>query len=876
MQTTTTCPYCGVGCGVKAEIADDCVVAVKGNEEHPANFGRLCVKGSSLNEVLGAEGRLLNPVVDGEIVEWDSALETVAEGFKRTIMEHGPDSVAFYLSGQLLTEDYYIANKLMKGFVGTANVDTNSRLCMSSAVAGYKRAFGADAVPCCYEDLELAELIIITGSNAAWNHPILFQRMKAAKAKNPNLKIVVVDPRRTATCDIADLHIQLKAETDSSLFTGLLSYLARHDHLDYEYIANFTEGFADARANAELTFPDVDSVAKACDLPIMQLRTFFGWYAKTEKVVTFYSQGVNQSASGTDNSNAIINCHLATGRLGKEGAGPFSITGQPNAMGGREVGGLANQLAAHMELNSAEAVDRVGRFWGSDNVATSAGYKAVDLFEAIEQGKVKAIWIMGTNPAVSLPNADQVVRSLKQCPLVVVSDCMAHTDTVALANVCLPATGWSEKNGTVTNSERRISRQRSLLPPSGEAKPDWWIISEVAKRMGYEQAFTYDHPYEIFKEHAQLSGFENNGSRAFDISQLQDLDLKSYDALKPQQWPVNAEAPYGTARLFADGKFFTPSGKAQFITVDPHDPLQQPCDEMPFVMNTGRIRDQWHTMTHTGRTSRLFQHREEPFVELNREDAEKLNIKESELVKLKNIQAEYIGRARIVDADQRRGEIFVPMHWNKQFSAKARMGALVQPAVDPFSGQPEGKHAVVNVEPYNPAWEGWLITRKPLDDALPVEYWSRVPKESASLYYLADSNKIEDMRSWCQKQFGEIDIWLEDAGQHSFRAAGLNGEQLEWAFFRMPYGQIPSTLWLEQLFAETEVNMDQRRFLLSVTGCELEDPGEIICSCYQVGSHAIEDAIQQGCNSLDALGNKLKCGTNCGSCIPELNGMLGK
>lgn len=876
MYKSTTCPYCGVGCGVNADIDNGKVIGVKGNEEHPANFGRLCVKGSSLNEVLGSEGRLLKPVIGGEQVGWSEALDKVAEGFKRTILEHGPDSVALYLSGQLLTEDYYVANKLMKGFIGTANVDTNSRLCMSSAVAGYKRAFGSDSVPCCYEDLELADLIVITGSNAAWNHPILFQRMKAAKEKNPAMKVVVVDPRRTATCDIADLHLQLKAETDTSLFTGLLAYLSSKGHVNHEYINNYTEGFDAAQNHAQLLFPDLDSVAAVCDVATSDLQTFFEWYAATEKTVSFYSQGVNQSASGTDNSNAIINCHLSTGRIGKEGAGPFSITGQPNAMGGREVGGLANQLAAHMEFSSDESIDRVKRFWNAPNMATSEGYKAVELFQAIEEGKVKAVWIMGTNPAVSLPNANQVVRALKKCPLVVVSDCMMKTDTLALADICLPATGWSEKNGTVTNSERRISRQRSLLPPSGEAKPDWWIISEIAKRMGFQDAFNYEHPYQIFAEHAALSGFENNGSRDFDISIFQEIDQSAYDALKPVQWPVNHNAPYGTARMFSDGKFYTANGKARFISIDPSLPKQQPSEDQPFVMNTGRIRDQWHTMTMTGRTSRLFQHRDEPFVEMNTTDARRLGIREGELVKVSNFQAEYIGRARIVDNDQRTGEIFVPMHWNGQFSSKARMGALVQPEVDPVSGQPEGKHAVVRIELLEPKWQGWLMCKPHLASELPVEYWSKVPKGNVSLYYLADKNSLEDGLAWCRENLGEVDIWLEDKGSESFRAAGLQGEELEWAFFVMPYGQIPSTLWLEEMFAESELSLDQRRYLLSVTGCELEDPGEIICSCYQVGSNAIEDAISQGCNTVDALGAKLKCGTNCGSCIPELNAFLAK
>ena len=873
MSQFTTCPYCGVGCGVEANLTDNVLTGVKGDSDHPANFGRLCVKGSSLHEVLGSDGRLLHPIVNGAVASWDDALETVASGFLRTIKEHGPDSVALYLSGQLLTEDYYVANKLMKGFLGTANVDTNSRLCMSSAVAGYKRALGSDTVPCSYEDLELTDLLVMVGSNAAWNHPILFQRMKAAKKNNPNLKVVVIDPRRTATAEFADLHLAIKPGADSALFTGLLAHLAQHSALDKDYIAASTEGFEPALTSAEQQFPDLKTVAEACDLDVTSVEQFFTWYVDTDKTLSFYSQGVNQSHSGTDNSNAIINCHLATGRIGKEGAGPFSITGQPNAMGGREVGGLANQLAAHMDFSSAESIDRVSRFWNATNMAQKDGLKAVDLFEAIEEGKVKAIWVMGTNPAVSLPNTDQVTRALEACPLVVVSDCIANTDTLSYANVSLPATGWSEKNGTVTNSERRISRQRSLLPPSGQAKNDWWIISEVAKRMGFTEAFNYSHPHEIFCEHAALSGFENNGTRDFDISLLQELDQSAYDALKPVQWPVTNDAPYGTARMFTDGKFFTPSGKARFLTINVTSPVQQPTSDHPYIMNTGRIRDQWHTMAITGRTSRLFQHRDEPFVELCQTDADQLELSAGDLVKVSNSLGEYIGRARLTDA-QRPGEIFVPMHWNRQFSSKARMGVLLEPVTDPFSGQPEAKHGRVKVQPLNPRWQGWLMTRDELAAPLPVEYWSKVPKEDASLYYLADSESMDDGMAWCREHLGEVDIWLEDKGTQNFRAAGLEGERLSWAFFVMPYGQIPSTMWLEEMFAQEELALDQRRYLLSVTGCELEDPGQMICSCYQVGSNAIEDAISTGCCSAEALGEKLKCGTNCGSCIPELNALI--
>jgi assimilatory nitrate reductase catalytic subunit len=875
MHKMTTCPYCGVGCGVKAEILEEDVVSVKGDQSHPSNYGRLCVKGSALHEVLGSEGRLLAPLVDGSVTSWDNALERVSSEFSRTALEHGPDSVAFYLSGQLLTEDYYVANKLMKGFIGSANVDTNSRLCMSSAVAGYKRAFGSDTVPCSYEDLEHANLLVLVGSNTAWNHPILYQRMQAAKKKNPELKVVVIDPRRTATCDLADLHLALKPSTDSELFSGLLSYIATSGScLNQAYIDQYTEGFEEALLSAQQQFDDIEAIANYCDVKAEVLEQFYALFAETEKVVTFYSQGVNQSFSGTDNSNAIINCHLATGRIGIEGAGPFSITGQPNAMGGREVGGLANQLAAHMDFTSEESIDRVARFWNASNIATTDGLKAIELFQAMEDGKIKAVWIMGTNPAVSLPNTSQVARALENCPFVVVSDCMANTETLKFADVCLPATGWSEKNGTVTNAERRISRQRGLLPPTGEAQHDWWIVTEVAKRMGFAEAFNYQHPAEIFAEHAALSGFENNGRRDFDISLYKNIDIPTYDALQPVQWPVTSEAPYGTARMFTEGRFFTPSKRARFVSINVKEAIQQVTPEQPYILNTGRIRDQWHTMAVSGRAARLFQHRDEPFVELCRADANREGIIQDELVKLSHPQGTFIGRARVVDTEQRPGELFVPMHWNDAFSAKGKMGALLESVTDPISGQPESKHGRVSLAPLKPSWQGWLMCRSDREINLPVEYWSKVPKGDVTFYYIADTSYLENAFTWCKEQFGDVDIWMEDKGIQSFRAAGLRDESLAWAFFVMPYGQIPSTGWLEEMFSEQVLTIDQRRFLLSVTGCEIDDPGAMICSCYQVGSNAINEAITQGCHSVDALGDKLKCGTNCGSCIPELNGMI--
>ncbi|WP_339637296.1 molybdopterin-dependent oxidoreductase, partial [Celeribacter baekdonensis] len=501
-------------------------------------------------------------------------------------------------SGQLLTEDYYVANKLMKGFIGSANIDTNSRLCMASSVAGHKRAFGSDTVPGAYEDLDEADLVVLVGSNFAWCHPVLFQRLAAAK-QDRGTRIIVIDPRETASTELADMHLPLHPGSDVALFNGLLGYLAEKGALDPAYIAAHTEGFDAALESASSM--SLAALADATHLDPIRLAQFYQLFAETEKVVTVYSQGVNQSSSGTDKVNAIINCHLATGRIGRAGMGPFSITGQPNAMGGREVGGLANQLAAHMSFENQTHRDIVGRFWDAPNLASAPGLKAVDLFDRVESGQIKALWVMATNPAASMPDADRVSAAIEACPFVVVSDVTDTTKTASLAHILLPAMGWGEKDGTVTNSERRISRQRSFVASAGSSKPDWWIISEVARRMGFPD-FSYESPAEIFREHAALSAFENEGNRDFDLSGLVDLNDKGYMDLPPIQWPVVAGAEAGTKRLFGQGGFYTKTGKANFVAVSQKTPATEINATYPLVLNSGRIRDQWHTMTRTGQS----------------------------------------------------------------------------------------------------------------------------------------------------------------------------------------------------------------------------------------------------------------------------------
>src|SRR5437016_4068104 len=556
-KVRTTCPYCGVGCGLLARAEGSGDAAVAGDPSHPANFGRLCSKGAALGETVGLDGRLLHPMLrqrDGTLARagWDEALDKVADGFARIVAREGPDAVAFYLSGQLLTEDYYVANKLMKGFIGSANVDTNSRLCMASSVAGHRRAFGADTVPGCYEDLDEADLLVLVGSNAAWCHPVLYQRMLATKQKR-GARMIVIDPRRTDTVGDDDLFLGLKPGTDTALFSGLLVHLADNGVLDRDYIALHTTGFDNAIARARSIAGSLSATALATGLSEQDVASFFQMFANTPRVVTMYSQGVNQSAQGTDKVNAIVNCHLATGRIGKVGASPFSLTGQPNAMGGREVGGLANQLAAHMAFTPPD-IDRVRRFWQAPHIATHEGLKAVQMFEAIGRGEIKALWVMGINPAVSLPNADAAREALKKLDLFVVSENVRSNDTVGAGpHVLLPALAWGEKSGTVTNSERRISRQRAFLAAPGEARPDWWILGEVAKRLGFGHAFNFNSAAEIFREHAALSAFENNGGRDFDIGAFQSISDDAFDALDPALWPIRPGDSEPQPRFFADG-----------------------------------------------------------------------------------------------------------------------------------------------------------------------------------------------------------------------------------------------------------------------------------------------------------------------------------
>ncbi|RVT99249.1 nitrate reductase [Rhodovarius crocodyli] len=841
MTTRTTCPYCGVGCGVLATPG----APVKGDTAHPANRGRLCSKGTALGETLNHPNRLLFPEVDGKRASWDAALDAMAEGFRTALNEHGPDGVALYVSGQLLTEDYYAANKFAKGFLGTANIDSNSRLCMASAVAGHRRAFGEDLVPGIYDDLEQADLLVLLGSNTAWCHPVLFQRIQAARAAGK--RIVVIDPRRTATCEGADLHLALRPGSDVALYLGLLAHL-------------HSAGFPVPEAALE--------PARGLDVPALTglsaqaLATFYAWFAATPRTVTLFSQGANQSSAGADKANAIINAHVAHGSLGLPGGGPFSVTGQPNAMGGREVGALANMLAGHLEWDRPGEFEALRDYWQAPRLAPRAGLKAVDLFNAAAEGRIGALWVMATNPAVSMPAGDTVRQALKCVPMLAVSDCVADSDTLALARIRLPALGWGEKDGTVTNSERVMSRQRRFLPAPGEARQDWWIVSQVAARLGWGRHFAWKNPAAIFREHAALTGLARPANRVFDISGLADLTDAEYDAMEPTRWPVARRGELG-GRLAPAARFVPTAFRA---------PVNAPGGDLPFILNTGRLRDQWHTMTRTGQVPRLMAHVPEPFLAMHPADAV---APDGALVRVEGSHGQAVLRLRH-DAGQRQGEVFAPMHWTEAFAQGARINSAVNPAVDPVSGQPELKHSPVAVEPFPIRWQGFVLARRQL--SLHAAWQAVVPLEGGVWRHElaggdAPAQRFAALRDACALPDAAW-VVLEDAAGGHFRAAALKDGRLLAVVFIAPDHLLPPREWLAGLFAETAIGSAARRTILAGAPASGPAPSPTICVCNGVSRATIEAAIEGGCCSVAAVGETTHAGTGCGSCRPEIASLI--
>jgi assimilatory nitrate reductase catalytic subunit len=810
-QVASTCCYCGVGCGVVVSTHKNGIFSVKGDAAHPANHGQLCTKGAALHLSTEASARLLYPEVNGERKTWDQALDHAAQRFRQIITEHGPDAVAFYISGQLLTEDYYVFNKLAKGLVGTNNVDTNSRLCMSSAVAGYKMSLGADAPPCAYEDIDAADLILIAGSNTAFAHPVLYRRIEEARGRHPGLKIIVVDPRATVTARAADLHLALKPGTDIALFNAMLHVIERDGLSDFQFKNSKTENFEDLKPLIDLWTPE--RAAEVCELPAEEIVEAARLFGSSKAALSLYCQGLNQSASGTWKNCALINLHLATGQIGKPGAGPFSLTGQPNAMGGREVGGMANLLSGHRDLDNEEHRNEVAALWGVDAVPSKPGRTAVEMFEAIGRGEIKAVWIACTNPVQSMPDANAVRKALARAEFVVVQEAFRDAETCDFADVLLPAASWGEKEGTVTNSERRISRVRAAVPPPGEARPDWQIAVEFARRLSPagEKLFSFPNPEQIFNEHR-----ESTRGRDLDITGL------SYAVLErdgPQQWPYPEGARSGLTRLYADGVFPTPSGRARFIATDYLPPAEEPDAQYPMRLTTGRLRDQWHSMTRTGLVARLFNHSPEPEVVLSPFDLKKFFLSDRDLVRVTSRRGSMVMKVCTSD-DMRPGDAFIAMHWGGRFTGGVGTNALTVSAVDPYSRQPELKHAAVCIEPFAAGWRG-------------VVAGAATPElQRAAVALLARF----DYAALTLVEGPEIVLRLELA------SAGDPDPEVLVALEKL-FGQPP----------ETGAAAFERS----------------ICACFNVAESQIRAAVAAGA-TLAGLQKNLKCGTHCGSCVPEL------
>ena len=925
-QTPSTCPYCGVGCGVIIESEGGQITGVRGDPDHPANFGRLCTKGATLHltasTAVTQQTRLLQPLQRlhrGEApqpVSWDAALAVATDNFARIIRSQGPDAVGFYVSGQLLTEDYYAFNKLAKGLIGTNNIDTNSRLCMSSAVAGYKQTLGADAPPVCYEDINHAQCIFIAGSNTAFAHPILFRRIEDAKKSNPNLRVVVVDPRTTDTAGIADVHLAIQPGTDVMLFNGMLHIMAWEGWLDEAFIANHTNDFK-ALKNTVLDYnPFV--VAQACgitkDALLKATRLFAGMQhlngsARTP-TLSLYCQGLNQSSSGTAKNAALINLHLATGQIGKPGAGPFSLTGQPNAMGGREVGGLANLLSAHRDLGNPKHRAEVAALWGVPSVPEKPGKTAIEMFQAAADGEIKALWIACTNPAQSMPDQATVRRALERAEFVVVQEAFNNTATCRYADLLLPATTWGEKEGTVTNSERRISRVRAAVAPPGQRengpRHDWKIAIDFARcleaiGMGHgKPIFPYTSPESIWNEHR-----ESTRGRDLDITGM------SYAMLDqaPQQWPLAEGQTAGLQRLYADGIFPSADGRAKFADTV-YKPVAEPREtRYPFSLNTGRLRDQWHGMSRTGTLGRLFGHVGEPSIEMNRQDMTRQGLLDGDLVhvtsKRGSIVVPVLGSATMAPQ-----QTFMAMHWGEEFlSGSSSIGerlsgvnALTSPAFCPTSKQPEFKHAAIKVLKAELPWSLLAVAWLPDEAALQARaklkelmalfsFASCTPfgRERSGLLFRAAAYEAppDNVLATIERVLGlgGIDVLrYADKKRGQRRAiqllpAGAAGERRLNAFVLA--GDTSAQSWIKTLLQDELPAQAFGRMLLAPSAkppAAVQSRGKQICTCFNVTESAIATQLVNCKGNEDQrlvqLQAALQCGTNCGSCLPEVKNMV--
>jgi assimilatory nitrate reductase catalytic subunit len=940
IDVKTTCPYCGVGCGVIATTDGEKITAVRGDADHPANFGRLCTKGSTLHLTTTPYGRALYPELRRERseqrqrVSWDDTLDYLAEKFATTIGAHGPDSVGFYISGQLLTEDYYVFNKLAKGLIGTNNIDTNSRLCMSSAVAGYKATLGTDAPPACYEDIDHAKLIVIAGSNTAWAHPILYRRLEDAKTKNPSMKVVCIDPRRTETARAADIHIPILPGTDVALFNAVLHWLIWEDATATEYIAAHAEGFAELRASVRECSPAW--AARVCGVNESQIVALASLWRDSKATLSLYCQGLNQSACGTDKNAALINLHLATAQIGKPGAGPFSLTGQPNAMGGREVGGLANLLPGHRDVVNAAHRAEIEQLWNvaPGRIPAAPGKTAVEMFDAVRRGEIKILWIACTNPAQSMPDLRAVAESFANAECVIVQEAFRNTESAKLADVLLPASTWGEKHGTVTNSERRITRVNSVLPPLGEAKHDWEIVVEFARRLearlispslggeGLEPAtysirgervlpptptftrtqipsppgggsntlFPYASPESIFVEH-----IETTRGRDLDITGL------SYEMLAtqgPQQWPLRVGDTAGKKRLYEDAIFPTATGKATF-KITPYKAVAEPVDaRYPLALTTGRLRDQWHGMSRTGRVPQLFGHEPEPMFTMNTNDAARRGLIAGEIVTVTSRRGALNIRLAVSD-DVRSAQCYVPMHWGRMSLVGAGshgINALTVSTFDPISKQPELKHAAVRVERANLPWQlvafAYAQSRDPValcDDlrevAADMAFASTtlIGAERPGVVLRLAATEVPDKTTLDQIDrvlalAGLTTLAYDDTRKNLSRRVRIESGRLIGVRLA---GDLAAEAWMRDFFLSGASVTQLRQRLLAGSASPpqgFKPRGKVVCNCFNVSEQSIiefcSSANGNSSERLIGLQAELKCGTNCGSCLPELRTLV--
>jgi assimilatory nitrate reductase catalytic subunit len=928
-ETRSTCPYCGVGCGVVIESRGSQITGVRGDTVHPANFGRLCTKGQALHLTAAAQvtaqTRLLTPQwrpergLAPQVLDWDSAMDLGSRRLAAIVRDHGADALGFYISGQLLTEDYYVFNKLAKGLLGTNNIDSNSRLCMSSAVAGYKMALGADAPPACYDDIALTQCLFIAGSNAAFAHPILFRRIEDAKRANPSLKLVVVDPRRTDTADMADLHLAIQPGTDVMLFHGLLHIMLAQGWTQSAYIAAHTSGFEALKAMVANHMPA--QVAQICGVSEADLYTAAHWFATSPATLSLYCQGLNQSSNGTAKNAALINLHLATHQIGRPGAGPLSLTGQPNAMGGREVGGMANLMSGHRDLANAQHRAEVAALWGVEDVPASPGLTAVEMFEAAADGQVKALWIACTNPAQSMPDQRTVRRALQRAEFVVVQEAFATAATCGFADLLLPATTWGEKEGTVTNSERRISRVRAAVPAPGLARPDWAIAADLGRRLAVAldrpedaRMLDFGSPESVWNEHR-----ESTRGRDLDITGL------SYSRLEtegPTQWPLPEGASAGQARLYADGQFPTPDGRARFSAVAWQPTAEERVSRFPFSLTTGRLRDQWHGMTRTGTAGRLMAHSPEPCVQMNTHDALRLGLQDGELVQVRS------KRGALVLPVQSSTQVapmqaFIAMHWgpevlsgrDAQGDAGLGVNGLTTASYCPTSKQPELKHAAVQITradlSADAAWHltcmAWMpadlvwAVRQQLQQLLPkFDYAHLVPFTDASAALVdqaprtglllraacrdpADADLVQTVADALGLNQADT-LHYQDAvraQRRSVQLSAADANRMRHLQGFMTAGDNRSAPWLKRLLQDASpLSWPARQWLLASEAPpdEIAPVSRQVCSCLNVHESAITACLQTKSGSedqrLSELQAQLRCGTQCGSCVPELRQII--